>query len=275
MIALPVGHLAGMTGDQAVRRYVQQRVKLGHYRPATARQVGYVLGSWVRFVGDWREPEPDEIVEWVTQPASMDARHGRASAVRRFYRWATAQRWVTGDVVEMVPTVSGSPKRPKPIPDGVLRRAMLGVDDRERAAIVLGRFAGLRASEIAAVHRDHLVGEQLLVPCGKGGKERMVPAHPEVSSVVGAVRGWVFPSERSGGHVQGQTMSRWLAAALPDPWTAHTLRHAFATQLYAETLDLVLTAKVLGHESTQTTQRYVLPKCDLAAAAVSSMSLAA
>jgi integrase len=70
-------------------------------------------------------------------------------------------------------------------------------------------------------------------------------------------------------------MSRWLADALPAPWTGHCLRHAFATDAYLRTRDLVLVAELLGHASTRTTERYVLPENARAAAAVAGMSLAA
>lgn len=63
--------------------------------------------------------------------------------------------------------------------------------------------------------------------------------------------------------------------ALPDPWTAHCLRHAFATDLYAQTRDLVVVAEVLGHASTRTTERYVLPELPVATSAVRGMRLAA
>ena len=60
-----------------------------------------------------------------------------------------------------------------------------------------------------------------------------------------------------------------------NPWTAHTLRHAFATEIYAATKDLVLTSQLLGHESTRTTERYVLVKQDRAADVIASMRLVA
>ena len=141
--------------------------------------------------------------------------------------------------------------------------------------MILGRFAGLRASEIAACHRDHLERGALYV-LGKGGKERWVSVHPEVERVVAfAPRGFVFPSCSADGHVQGATVTKWLGDALPSPWTAHCLRHAFATELFHATKDLILVADQLGHASTRTTERYVRPDGGLAARAVANLRLVA
>ena len=49
----------------AVERYIRQQTRTGRFRPSTARQTRYLLGSWLRHVGDWEKPQPDEVVEWV------------------------------------------------------------------------------------------------------------------------------------------------------------------------------------------------------------------
>lgn len=256
-----------MNGEEAVTRYIRQRVALGDYAPSTARSTGILLRSWLRHVADWTEPTPDEVVEWVTVPASADGKHRRESCLRRFYRWAYTHRWIAVDVTPLVPTIRGSDKRPKPIPDDVLARVMGRACRQDRDALTLGRFAGLRASEIAATHSDHLTADGLYV-LGKGGRERWVQVNPQVRRVfMAAPGGFVFPSQN------GQTMSKRLGKVLPPPWTAHCLRHAFATDLYARTLDLAVVAEQLGHKSTQTTERYVQVRNEKARAAVAAMTL--
>jgi integrase/recombinase XerC len=262
-----------MTGDEAVHTYVAQRVALGDFSSATARNTSCLLAAWLRWVADWRSPTADEIIGWITIPLSRDGKHRRESCLRRFYRWAFDHRRLTSDVAPMVPSIRGSEKRPKPIPDPVLARALGRASQRDHDAIVLGRFAGLRSMEIAAVHRDHLAGGMLWVR-GKGERERFVPAHPMVASAVTSSRGWVFPN-RLGGHVNAGTMSKWLGKALPEPWTAHTLRHAFGSDLYAQTKDLVLVAELMGHSSTRTTERYIQVRHGAGIDAVRAMRLAA
>jgi integrase len=54
------------------------------------------------------------------------------------------------------------------------------------------------------------------------------------------------------------TVTDWLRHELPGGWTAHSLRHAFATDFFtASGFDLLWTAEVLGHSSVETTKRYV------------------
>jgi site-specific recombinase XerD len=47
-----------------------------------------------------------------------------------------------------------------------------------------------------------------------------------------------------------------MSALLGPGWTAHSLRHRFATRAYAGERDLLTVQQLLGHSSVATTQRY-------------------
>ena len=66
---------------------------------------------------------------------------------------------------------------PRPAPDLVIRAALAAADDRTRLMILLAVLAGLRRAEIAGLHTSDYAGGVLTVR-GKGGRTRMVPAHP-------------------------------------------------------------------------------------------------
>ena len=68
--------------------------------------------------------------------------------------------------------------------------------------------------------------------------------------------GWLFPGADSG-HVSAEWIGRLVGRALPRGVTMHALRHSFATRAYERTGDLVAVQRVLGHESPQTTLRYL------------------
>ena len=118
---------------------------------------------------------------------------------------------------------------------------------------------GLRRGEIAQVHSDDLVedltGWTLLVH-GKGRKDRLVPLADDVAvQLAGLPAGWAFPGPA--GHLSAGHVGVLMARALPDGWTAHSLRHAFATKAWRKSHDLLGLATVLGHSRPETTRRYV------------------
>src|SRR5690606_9226779 len=113
-----------------------------------------------------------------------------------------------------------------------------------------------RRAEIARVQSADLV-DGLLYVHGKGGKGRLVPIiDPGLRGAIGRADGWLFPS-RAGAHLSPQYVGKLMSDARPDAWTAHTLRHRFATKAYAGTRDVLAVGRVLGHARPETTQRYV------------------
>lgn len=136
---------------------------------------------------------------------------------------------------------------------------MCAANDVERLMLRLGAEAGLRLSEIAAVHsRDVLEGDAgpSLIVRGKGDKQRIVPISEDLAKRITAAPGWLFPG-RWRGHVEKSYVSRHLTRLLPDGWGPHSLRHRYATRMYETTHDLLLVSKLLGHGSVETTQIYV------------------
>lgn len=164
------------------------------------------------------------------------------------------------------------PALPRPTPELLVQQLVHHADPRLGYMAALAAYAGLRCAEIARVHGRDLVGDVLTVH-GKGGKVRAVPvvnrrllAQLQGTQLADA---WAFPNG-AGGHVTPGHVSRLLSRALPDGWTAHTLRHRMATTAYAGTRDLLAVGAVLGHSRPETTQRYVLMPDDALRAAVAA-----
>lgn len=124
--------------------------------------------------------------------------------------------------------------------------------------LVLGAECGLRRSEIASVRSSDVVdvdGGKALVVAGKGDRQRIVPLPDSLANDIQAKGGWVFPGRWSG-HVEASYIGKHLARLLK-PYTAHSLRHRYATTAWCATHDLLLVSKLLGHASVETTDRYV------------------
>ena len=85
-----------------------------------------------------------------------------------------------------------------------------------------------------------------------------MPLLPDVASRLTALpRGWAFPSPRGHGHITTNHVGTLISRALPQGWTAHSLRRRFATSVYRGSHDIRAVQVLLGHSSVQTTQVYV------------------
>lgn len=195
------------------------------------------------------------------------ARKSRRTAIASFYRWAQRRGYLDRDIAADLPTVRVPRGLPRPAPDQAIRKALMRAPRRVRVMLRLAAFAGLRATEIARVHRHDLGDDGVLVVHGKGRKDRRVPLGDlEVLDAILGADGWVFPSPyRSGsGHLTPNHVSKLMSSALPAPFTAHTLRHRFGTVSFAGTQNLLAVSRLLGHSSTVTTEIYVdLPSTHL------------
>lgn len=234
-------------------------------------------------------------------PLSLDA----MSAFLATPRWSSSYRrsirtslglwttWMhrTGRIAEdpLIHLPKAPPPRalPRPCPEVVIRTALQQASTRVAAMIQLAAGAGLRRSEISVVHEDDLAPDLLgwsLLVHGKGRRERTVPLS---SDVLAAIRrqlhdadtdtGWLFPPSGrwADTHLQPIAVGKLINSALPGAWTAHSLRHRFATQAYAGCHDLLLVQTLLGHSKPETTQIYVGLDTSQARPLVQSISIAA
>lgn len=135
---------------------------------------------------------------------------------------------------------------------------------------------GLRRLEVARLRAPDLDARSglLRVACGKGGKPREVMLDPDL---LRALRRhwrderlpgpWLFPALAPGrkrwqdhpvplGRASKVFRATVLAADIRHPVTLHGLRHAFATHLLEDGVELVVIQQLLGHAHIETTTRY-------------------
>jgi len=80
--------------------------------------------------------------------------------------------------------------------------------------------------------------------------------------------GYLFPG-RIDGHLSASYVGKRIKRLMPPGWSAHTLRHAAGTAVYAASgADLLATQEFLGHSKPETTRRYVLTDHDRVVSAV-------
>ncbi|MBX0326965.1 tyrosine-type recombinase/integrase [Oscillochloris sp. ZM17-4] len=215
----------------------------------------------------------------------------RLSCIRGFCRWARREGMIDDDPTRDVEWPKKKLTAPRPLKPAQLRELLASLKQppenryhhsmwkRGRLAIILMLFSGLRLAEAAALRWEHIDLDDglLMVYEGKGGKDRNVPLH----SMLRLNLEHVPEAERTGSvlkNIDGEDISRRslesLMRRLPRVlnlsyrFTAHQLRHSFATQILRHGGDLRSIQVLLGHSSLETTMRYILVDPEQARAAV-------
>lgn len=272
--------------EDLVPRWRIGLIALGH-RPRGVRRYVDQVKEFVRFLGPGAtlgQVTTRNITSYQERKAERCAPEtlGNAlSAIRSFCRWC-----VTTDLRDDDPTLSIHwPKRRKPAPralkqrelrallaaleepPGLNRRAQF-ICRRNRRAIYLMLFAGLRISEAAALRwRDvDLDAAVLMVREGKGGKDRVVPLHAKLLAELRVAASESRPLRAVAGNANGAPLTSKSMAHLFERWlpklglriTAHQLRHSFASELLRGGASLRDIQELLGHASLATTQRYLM-----------------
>ncbi|OZF28235.1 hypothetical protein CH296_18965 [Rhodococcus sp. 14-2496-1d] len=201
-----------------------------------------------------------DLVEWMADHDwAPETRRSYRSSLATFYRWGHAMGHITVDPAFTLAPVKIPRARPRPAPNDVVDDALRHVDLRVRMMILILAFTGMRRGECSRLHTKQLerdlLGWQLRV-IGKGGTERLIPIDDQLAATLRLLpSGWVFPGQIDG-HISAHYLGKLVSRALGDGWTAHTLRHRFASLAYAVERDIRAVQELLGHASVTTTQIY-------------------
>ena len=259
---------AGTSWDEALDEYERWCVSAATF-PSTVRLRLYYLNRLAIHTDDVNPYRVtfDQLIDFLSDPNwAPETRKSARASVRSFYKWAHLTERMNIDPTAKLPTVRVPAGKPRPAPETVVTAALEGATPETRLMVMLGAFAGLRCCEIAAIHTKDVVDGTLRVH-GKGGKERLVPLAPALLRCIPTEPGWLFPSPH-GGHLKANSVSVIVGRVLkPFGYTAHTLRHRFATKAYESTHDLRAVQELLGHSKPETTMRYTLVPDDALRAA--------
>lgn len=202
----------------------------------------------------------ERITAWfAAQEWKPETRKAYRNTLSSFFGWLQQTGRRADNPSDGLPKVKRPRPHPRPCPDKVILAALAHATPEERLMLRLGAECGLRRGEIGRVSSDDvmddLVGHSLVVN-GKGDKQRIVPLPDDLADEIATHDGYTFPG-RFGGHVEESYVGDRLSRLLGDGWTAHSLRHRYATVTWQATHDLLLVSKLLGHASVETTQVYV------------------
>lgn len=202
------------------------------------------------------------------------------ASLRRFYRFALRENWISTDPTVQVETPKLPRSLPKSLNEAEVESLLLAPDPgqvlglRDRAMLELLYACGLRVSELVGLTVSEVsLQEGVIRVTGKGSKTRLVPMGEEAVSWITCYlresRPQILQQRLSNSLFvtqRGTAMTRqafWylikrhaLRAGIKQSLSPHVLRHAFATHLLNHGADLRVVQMLLGHADISTTQIY-------------------
>lgn len=175
-------------------------------------------------------------------------------------------------------------------PDEVKRLIAAAGNLKHQTALALAYATGLRVNEVVALKVGDIDSQRmtLRVEQGKGQKDRYAMLSPvllerlrvwwRVAHAQGKMLdgGWLFPGQNPVRHLSARQLNRAIHAAADEAGidkriSMHSLRHAFATHLLEQHVDIRLIQVLLGHKKLETTALYTQVATELLREVVSPL----
>lgn len=210
----------------------------------------------------------------------------QVQALRNFFDWRRSRGLAETNLASELQGPKVKPKPPRKYTDDQLRGLFRSIAlakpikaKRDLAIVLLLLSTGARREEITTLTLDQFELQRRVGVVrffGKGAKEREVPFE---GPVVAALQSWLetrealpFEFDASAlfvgltGPTRGNALSmrsyedvlaRHARAAKLRDWGIHRFRVTYATQLYDDGADIETIRALMGHESIETTRRYL------------------
>jgi integrase/recombinase XerD len=256
-----------------LRQRMLQDMQVRNFAPNTQKAYLERVSQFARYFGQSPEVLGAEAIRryhlYLVQEkrASWSQVAQAVSALRFLYRVTLRKPEVVADLP--------CPKIPKKLPvvltPAEVAQLLQAVPNlKHRAMLMTAYAAGLRVSEVAALHLSDIDSQQMLlrVRQGKGRKDRFVMLSPRLLDLLRAYwkkvrpKSLLFPGRRPDRAIATRQVYRVCrqacrTAGISKHATVHTLRHSFATHLLEAGIDLRTIQVLLGHSSVRTTTLYM------------------
>jgi len=272
-------------------------LQVHEYSPHTVRQRRYTILFFITWADERGITRPDEVTteliesyqRWMFhfrqengKPLTAKARIARLSALRAWYAWLRRHKQITVD-----PTLDIQfPKEERRLPRNILTQSeveqLIAQPDvktplglRDRAMLETLYSTAMRRTELAGLRLHDLDTQRqlIMIRCGKGKQDRMVPigkrALDWVQAYLDNVRPELLIDKREtalfltprGGPLDPQSLSDMVRkyvqqSGIRKRGGCHLFRHATATLMLENGADVRYVQALLGHADLRTTQIY-------------------
>ena len=260
--------------SEAFRIYLHelQARKRSH---STFRNYDYLFRVWIRYTNkhgltDLDSFTQDEIRRWRDSwRTSTSTTKLRLTLLRTFFRFAVREGWIDHFPMSNILNPKVTRKPTLPFNRDEVRSLVVASEDRirEKALILLMRYAGLSIQDAVTCSRNHINGDTLVLRRAKTG-ELVIVHLPDL--VIESLRSitlngspYFFWSGESKPITATKFWRRRLKAVARKAGVAdfkpHRLRDTFAVELLSRDVSIEDVSTLLGHSSISTTERDYAP----------------
>jgi len=257
----------------ALRKRMLEDLRIRNYAPTT---VECYIRSVAEFAQHFNKPPdqlgPEEIRSWqlflLNEKRVKLSTYIQAVCALRFFYQNTLHRRID---IDRIPLPRYEKKLPVILSKAEVKAVLEAPKNLGHRAMLATMYgAGLRVSEVTGLKVSDLDRERhvIWVRGGKGHKDRQVMLAEPLRDVLAAYwrwkrpTDWLFPGKNPDCPIATNSVFRAckkaaLQAGIRKPIHPHSLRHAFATHLLDDGVNLLVIQTLLGHEHLKTTARYL------------------
>jgi integrase/recombinase XerD len=272
--------------DVAIDRFVEDQWAEGNFNSnSTERNYRLALYAHAEDVGnrDPRNTNRDDVKATLRRWRHPNSRRKNRSILKSFYSWVVQEGIRKDNPVDQTRPTKRRPADTRRLTgDEVIRLLNAASTERERRALFLGVFAGLRNNELRGLQGRHFQRDGILEvtpDIAKGKKGRVVPVAPELEPIVARIRMtlepddyvlphqyWADPGtcQQKADDPKRSSSSQALRKLMQDVAKRagiqgriypHQMRYAFGEQMMRHA-GLRSTQAMMGHADARTTEIY-------------------
>lgn len=192
----------------------------------------------------------------------------KLSAMRQFCKWLYSNGYTSWDYTSKYKPIRVIQKDIKPFSKQEINKLRPLFNTPRLMALWVFLMVGLRKSELLNVKRSDIAlgkSHSIIAVIGKGGKQRHVPVHHTLNDTLHRlnneghlakelplIQGWAASSS-----LGNFLANKGRTAGIAGSCNPHRFRHTYAQTLLDGNMPLDQIQQLLGHESVETTMRYI------------------